>query len=96
MEYRTLTSIMCRALSTLALVSKEKRASTSVETLPGTILRISLPNSTRRRSRAASTWLSMSWPDFWVLEYATASSMSLAYSAFLDAARIREGFVVAS
>lgn len=38
----------------------------------------------------------MSWLAFWDFEYATASSMSLAYSAFLEAARIREGFVVAS
>lgn len=43
------------ALSTDALVSKENRASTSVETLPGMILRISLPNATRSRSSAAST-----------------------------------------
>lgn len=43
------------AFSTVAFVSKEKRASTSVETLPGIILRISRPNSTKRRSRAAST-----------------------------------------
>lgn len=45
-----------------ALVSKEKRASTSVDTLPGMISRISLPNSTRRRSRVASTCSSRSLP----------------------------------
>lgn len=54
--------MMCKALSTEALVSKEKRASTSVETLPGIMLRISLPNSTRRRSRVASTCSSMFLP----------------------------------
>ena len=43
-------------------ISKEKRASTSVETLPGTICRISLPNSTSRRSRVESTFSSMSLP----------------------------------
>ena len=45
-----------------AWVSKEKRASTSVETLPGMIFRISWPNSTRRRSSEASTFESMSLP----------------------------------
>ena len=43
-------------------MSKEKRASTSVETLPGTIWRISLPNSTRRRSSVESTFSSMELP----------------------------------
>ena len=42
-----------RAFLTLASVSKENLASTSVETLPGTILRISLPNWTRRASRTS-------------------------------------------
>lgn len=32
----------------------------------------------------------------WSLPYATATSISLAYSGFFDAARMREGFVVAS
>lgn len=86
--------MMWRALSTEAFVSKEKRASTSVETLPGMILRISLPNSTRRLSRAASTWASISPP--LPLAYSTAASISLAYSAFLEAARMSEGLVVAS
>lgn len=88
------TSMMCRALSTEALVSNERLASTSVETLPGTTLRISLPNSTRRASRALSTCSSTEPPCF--LAEATASSISLAYSAFLEAARMREGLVVAS
>jgi hypothetical protein len=76
-------------------VSKEKWASTSVETFPGIIFKISFPNSTRRRSSAASAWSSTLSPPC-ALPYATASSMSLAYSAFLEAARIREGLVVAS
>ena len=42
--------------------SNEKRASTSVDTLPGTILRISLPNSTSKRSRVESTFSSMLLP----------------------------------
>jgi hypothetical protein len=88
------TSMMRRAFLTEAWVSKEKRASTSVETLPGTMARISLPNSTRRRSRAWSTWASMSPPC--CLAQAMAVSVSLAYSGFLEAARIREGLVVAS
>jgi len=57
-----LTSTMCKAFATEALVSKEKRASTSVETLPGMILRISLPNSTSRRSKAQSIFWSRSLP----------------------------------
>lgn len=86
--------MMRRALVTEALVSKENRASTSVETLPGTIARISRPNSTRRRSRAWSTCWSRSPPCS--LPQAIEESMSLAYSGFLAAARIREGLVVAS
>lgn len=85
---------MRRALFTDCSVEKEKRASTSVETLPGTIWRISLPNWTRRLSRVTSTWFSMSVPFF--LPYATAASISLAYSGFLEAARMSEGLVVAS
>ena len=83
-----------RALALVPSLSKERRASTSVETLPGMIWRISLPNSTRRRSRQASTWVSTSPP--LLLAYSTATSMSLAYSGFLEAARMREGLVVAS
>lgn len=78
----------------VALVSKEKRASTSVETFPGTTFKISLPNSTRRRSRVASVFFSRSPSRSF--PYATAVSMSLAYSAFLEAARINDGLVVAS
>jgi hypothetical protein len=86
---------MRRAFFTEASVSKEKRASTSVETLPGMILRISFPNWTRRLSSVASTWSSTLLPPC-SLPYLTAASMSLAYSSFFDAARIREGLVVAS
>ena len=86
--------MMCRALFTEASVSNEKRASTSVETLPGMILRISLPNCTRRLSKVASTCSSTLLPCF--LPYSTAVSISFAYSGFLDAARMREGLVVAS
>lgn len=86
--------MMCSAFFTLPSLSKEKRASTSVETLPGTIFRISLPNWTSRLSMAESTWSSTSLPCF--LPYATASSMSFAYSGFLEAWRMRDGLVVAS
>jgi hypothetical protein len=86
--------MICRALSTDPLVSKENRASTSVETFPGTIFKISLPNSTKSRSSVASTFSSMLLP--LSFPYATALSMSLAYSGFLAAARMREGLVVAS
>jgi len=91
---RVRTSMMCRALLTEASVSNEKRASTSVETLPGMILRISLPNCTSRLSSVASTCSSMSFPCF--LPYWTAVSISFWYSSFLDAARMSEGLVVAS
>lgn len=53
------TSMMCLALSMEACVSKENRASTSVDTRPGTMARISLPNSTSSRSRHASTFSSI-------------------------------------
>jgi hypothetical protein len=85
---------MWRALSTDPLVVKENRASTSVETFPGTMAKISLPNSTKSLSKVASTFSSMVEPCSF--PYATATSISLAYSGFLDAARIREGLVVAS
>jgi len=86
--------MMRRALLTEASVSKEKRASTSVETLPGTILRISLPNCTSRLSSVQSTLCSRSFPCS--LPYLTAASISFWYSSFFDAARISEGLVVAS
>ena len=52
-----------------APVSKENLASTSVETRPGTIFKISFPNSTSRASRAFSDCSSM--------ELATMSRVSL-------------------
>lgn len=85
---------MCNAFSTLAFSSNENLASTSVDTFPGTMFKISLPNCTSKLSSVASTWSSMFLPCF--LPYAHASSMSLAYSGFLEAARIKEGLVVAS
>jgi hypothetical protein len=91
---KKLTSMMCSALSTLAFVSKLKRASTSVETFPGTIFRISEPNCTSKLSSVESTCSSMFLPCD--LPYATASSISFAYSGFFDAARMSEGLVVAS
>lgn len=89
-----LTLMIWRALSTEALVSNDRWASTSVETLPGMILRISVPNSTRRRSSASSTCSSAEPP--LPLAYETALSIRAAYSGFLEAARMREGLVVAS
>jgi hypothetical protein len=86
--------MMRRAFFTEASVSKEKRASTSVETFPGTILRISLPNWTSRLSRVQSTCCSTSFPCF--LPNSTAASISFWYSSFLDAARMSDGLVVAS
>ena len=74
--------------------SNENLASTSVDTLPGTIFKISLPNCTSRLSSVASILSSRSLPCF--LPYSHASSMSLAYSGFLEAARIKDGLVVAS
>ena len=56
------TSIICRAFLIEPWTSKEKRASTSVETFPGTICRISLPNSTSRRSSVESIFSSKSLP----------------------------------
>lgn len=46
--------MMRRAFITDASVWKEKRASISVETFPGMILRISLPKSTSNMSKLAS------------------------------------------
>src|SRR3569833_1550141 len=47
-----------RAFSIEAWVSKESRASTSVDTRPGTMLSISRPNRTERRSAASVSWRS--------------------------------------
>lgn len=56
------TSMMRSALLTEALVSKENLASTSVETFPGMMFKISLPNSTRSMSKVASTCSSRELP----------------------------------
>ena len=56
------TSMICRAFLIEPWTSKENRASTSVETFPGTICRISLPNSTSRRSSVESIFSSKSLP----------------------------------
>jgi len=45
-------AMMSRPLAIVASVSYDNRASTSVETRPGTIFRMRLPNSTARRSKA--------------------------------------------
>lgn len=45
-----------------ASLSKENRASTSVDTLPGTMFRISFPKATSNRSRAESILLSIVSP----------------------------------
>ncbi len=49
-----------RAFSMVAAVSKERSASTSVETRPGTILVSSVPKLTARRSQTA--WTAFSLP----------------------------------
>ena len=51
-------AMMRCARATLAAVSKLRRASTSVDTRPGTIFRISKP----KRTRTSSTMVSVGWP----------------------------------
>ena len=48
-------AINSRPLVTVAAVSKDKRASTSVETRPGMISKIFKPNETAKRSNANVT-----------------------------------------
>jgi len=75
-------------------VEEDNRASTSVLTRPGTIFKISLPKLTRILSITASTKAApLSDEPF---RSCTALSTSGLYSAFSAAARINEGFVVAS
>ena len=88
------SSISLMALSIVARVSNDRRASTSVDTRPGMILRISSPNDTSRRSTACSTISWRLWP--WALAYSTAGATILAYFSSFTAARISDGFVVAS
>ena len=78
----------------LPWTSKESLASTSVETLPGTIFKISIPKFTNAFSTARSMDSLWDFPFFfpcWM-----ASSIRNWYSGFSDAAKIKEGFVVAS
>jgi hypothetical protein len=49
-----------RAFATVPTVSKDRRASTSVENRPGTIFRISSPKRIRIRSRTSSV---RAWPE---------------------------------
>ena len=82
------SAMSSRALATVAALSKERRASTSVETRPGTILRISVPKAMSRASTAAATPLDLlSWAAFW---------RSAWYSGIWTAFRMRLGLVVAS
>lgn len=77
-------------LEIVASVSKERRASTSVETTPGTIPRISTPKLTA--SRSSVFW--RSFPNFFPYEIASFTSSS--YSGSWAAASSNDGFVVAS
>jgi len=75
-------------LATVAALSKDRRASTSVETRPGTILRISVPKEMRSASTAAWTpLLLLSWAAFCRRAW---------YSGIWTALRMRLGLVVAS
>jgi hypothetical protein len=106
--------MMWRAFSRDLSMSNERAASTSVDTFPGTIFRISVPNSTSSLSRVASICSSIDPPYLnivsqtlvgervaipvftFFLPYSTATSINLAYSGFLEAARMSDGLVVAS
>jgi len=72
---------------------KDKRASTSVETRLGTILRISKPNATAIWSIASP---SNAEPLADCFASAMALSTTAAYSGIWAALRMRLGFVVAS
>ena len=76
------------ARATVAAVSKLRRASTSVETRPGTTFRISRP----KRTSTSSTISSSARPRC----AATVSASSGAYSGCCTAFRISDGLVVAS
>ncbi|MPN13250.1 hypothetical protein SDC9_160571 [bioreactor metagenome] len=56
--------IISRALTTVASVSKDRRASTSVEALPGTIFKISNPKFTANLSMALGSCTCLSDDDF--------------------------------
>jgi len=87
-----LTSSSCEALVTLPIVSTAYLASIAVETVPGTICKISLPNSTCSRSRAASICSLNISP--LLLPYSIAISSNFWCSGFLIAARMKEKLVV--
>ena len=82
------SAIRARALATVASLSNDSRASTSVDTRPGTIARISRPKRTSSRSASASTGSPRC--------AATVSSTSARYSGRATALTISEGLVVAS
>ena len=85
-------SISCCALVMEAWQSKDSRASTSVDTLPGMTFRISVPNATARLSMpmASCYWL-LPVPIFAI----TASTIDL-YPGICAAFRSSDGLVVAS
>src|SRR5258706_156448 len=82
------------AFSMLPFVSKESRASTSVDTRPGTIFRMRVPNSTASRSSALVIVCSREPPC--AFAHLSASSTTSAYSGICAAAVMSDGFVVAS
>ena len=76
------------ARATVAGVSKLKRASTSVDTRPGMVAKISQPKRTSRRSICAS-----------IGSFPCAATVALSkgrYSGFSTAFKINDGLVVAS
>src|SRR5688572_5613967 len=94
---RSYSEISLRALAAVASASLDRRASTSVDTRPGTIARIRVPKSTARRSIATRT------TRFGDAEAPAsgraqrrASSTSSAYSARWAADVRRDALVVAS
>jgi len=82
------SSTMRSARATVAAVSNDRRASTSVDTRPGMMERISQPK--RTMSRSISSPMSRPW------KRVTQSWSSGAYSGFCTALRISDGLVVAS
>jgi len=81
----------------VASVSKLRRASTSVDTRPGTILRISVPKVTQISSRASRTTSSAgAAAPHTSRDCCRERSIRLWYVGICAAARISEGLVVAS
>ena len=87
-------AINLRALARVASLSKDKRASTSVEIRPGTYFRISVPTMTASLSPASRICWALS--SLWVFAQATACSRKGAYSGICAAFSIKDGLVVAS